>query len=343
MEFISQFTTDIRHFRGNDNVVADALSRVEVNGVLVPHIDFEAMATAQQDQALMGIPTEQLSGLLLNLLHVTLPDSSVTLLRDILTGVARPIVPVSHRRLVFQSLHSLAHPGIQATQHLISTHFIWPHMNTDVRHLTHSCMQCQCSKVQRHTTTLVLAFTEPDRHFDMVHVDIVGLLPPSQGFTYLLTCIDRYTWWPEVFPITNIEVQTVAQAFISGWIARFGVPTTVTTDRGSQFESTLWQYLNSTLGANCIRTTAYHHCLNALVERLHRQLNAALKAYPQPHKWTETLPLVLLGIRTTFKVLSAKFYFHKPITVHLELYHFYCFIHFVLYIGSIDCEKLDES
>ena len=157
MEFISQFTTDIRHFRGNDNVVADTLSRVEVNGVLVPHIDFEAMATAQQDQALMGIPIEQLSGLSLNLLHVTLPDSSVTL-RDILTGVARPIVPVSHRRLVFQSLHSLSHPGIQATQHLISTHFISPHMNTDFRHLTHSCMQCQCSKVQRHTTTLVSAF-----------------------------------------------------------------------------------------------------------------------------------------------------------------------------------------
>ena len=33
-----------------------------------------------------------------------------------------------------------------------------------------------------------------------------------------------------------------------------------------------------------------------------------------------------------FKVLSAKFYFQKPITVHLEL--FYCFIHFVLYIGQ---------
>ena len=33
------------------------------------------------------------------------------------------------------------------------------------------------------------------------------------------------------------------------------------------------------------------------------------------------------------KVLSAEFYFHKPITVHLELYLFYCFIHFLLYIG----------
>ena len=158
MEFISQFTTDIQHVKGNDNVVADALSRVEVNGVLVPHIDLEAMATAQQDQALMAIPTKQLSGLSLNLSHVTLPDSSVTLLCDISTGVACPLVPVSHRRLVFQSLHSLAHPGIRAMQHLISTHFIWPHMNMDVRHWTRSCMQCQHSKVQRHTTTPVSAY-----------------------------------------------------------------------------------------------------------------------------------------------------------------------------------------
>ena len=34
------------------------------------------------------------------------------------------------------------------------------------------------------------------------------------------------------------------------------------------------------------------------------------------------------------KVVSAEFYFHKPMTVHLELYLFYCFIHFLLYIGQ---------
>ena len=33
------------------------------------------------------------------------------------------------------------------------------------------------------------------------------------------------------------------------------------------------------------------------------------------------------------KVVSSEFYFHKPITVHIELYLFYRFIHFLLYIG----------
>ena len=35
-----------------------------------------------------------------------------------------------------------------------------------------------------------------------------------------------------------------------------------------------------------------------------------------------------------FKVVSSEFYFHKPITVHIELYLFYRFINFLLYIGQ---------
>ena len=137
-----------------------------------------------------------------------------------------------------------------------------------------------------------------DRCFDVVHLNLHWSLYSVAGG----------------FSITNIEAQTVAQAFIS---ACFGVPTTITTDRGSQFESTLWQYLNYTLGANRILTTAYHPCLNGLVERLHRQLKAALKAYPQRHQWTETLPLVLLGI---YILLYSK-------TSSVQLWSWYMVLH----------------
>ena len=55
------------------------------------------------------------------------------------------------------------------------------------------------------------------------------------------------------------------------------------------------------LGIHRIRTTAYHPCSNGLVERLHRQLKASLMAHlPQTH-WIESLPLVLLDIRTAPK------------------------------------------
>ena len=48
-------------------------------------------------------------------------------------------------------------------------------------------------------------------------------------------------------------------------------------------------------------TTSYHPIANGLVERFHRQLKAALKASPHPDRWTDMLPLVLLGIRTSLK------------------------------------------
>ena len=55
------------------------------------------------------------------------------------------------------------------------------------------------------------------------------------------------------------------------------------------------------LGVKRARTTAYHPQSNGMVERLHRQLKAALKAQPNPSSWMDALPLVLLGIRTAIK------------------------------------------
>ncbi|KAL0839931.1 hypothetical protein ABMA28_016547 [Loxostege sticticalis] len=48
------------------------------------------------------------------------------------------------------------------------------------------------------------------------------------------------------------------------------------------------------------RTTAYHPACNGLVERFHRQLKAAIVCHADS-RWTESLPWVLLGVRTAFK------------------------------------------
>ena len=99
----------------------------------------------------------------------------------------------------------------------------------------------------------------------------------------------------------DITAVTVARAFIGSWIARFGVPSTVSTDRGRQFDSMLWTELMRLLGSKRIRTTAYHPSSNGLVERFHRQLKASLKAQADPSNWSENLPMALLGIRTALK------------------------------------------
>ena len=143
LDFISQFTTDIRHIKGVDNTAADALSRLELDALHeagVPAIDFGAMAKAQsEDTALHNHETSSS----LTLQEVPSPTADVTLMCDTTTGVPRPYVPPECRRKVFDSFHSLSHPGIRATQRLIIAHYVWPGINTDVRKWVQACLQCQ--------------------------------------------------------------------------------------------------------------------------------------------------------------------------------------------------------
>nr|VZI04397.1 unnamed protein product [Spirometra erinaceieuropaei] len=165
--------------------------------------------TAEQQR--VGCPgDESVSGLQLK--DVPLTTGSGTTLCDVSTPFHRPFVHASMRRAVFQTLHGLSHPGIRASQKL----------------LTES--------------------------------------------------VDRYTRWAEAVLLPNAQAETIVKTFVSCWVAMFGAPSTVTTDRGAQFESALFQTLLNFLGCTRIRTTAYHPAANGMVERFHRQLKTALRA-----------------------------------------------------------------
>jgi hypothetical protein len=98
-------------------------------------------------------------------------------------------------------------------------------------------------------------FTPPAARFLHGHIDLVGLLPVSLGYTYCLTAVDRFTRWPEVTPIADITADIVARALMTGWIARFRCPQTITTEQGRQFESQLFKSLANMCGIQLSRPT----------------------------------------------------------------------------------------
>ncbi|XP_076066158.1 uncharacterized protein LOC143039797 [Oratosquilla oratoria] len=225
-DFISQLTTDLRYIIGTNNSPADALSR-NISAVTSSLINYAVVATDQtadpEIQDLSGNPAFQFKKILL-------PGTGVHIYADVSTETSRPFLPKDHRLPVFHKLHNLSHPGIRANQKMMTSRFIWPNINKDVRH-----------------------------------------------------------------------TDSVTRAFINTWISRFGVPLSLTFDRGNQFKSNVWNKLMNILGTQRIRTASYHPQANGTVERFHRQLKTSLATSAQRDDWSQALPLALLGIRTSFK------------------------------------------
>ena len=197
-------------------------------------------------------------------------------------------------------------------------------MNKNILELARTCLDCQQSKISRHVKTYPNFFEPPEARFAQVHIDLIGPLPESEGYKYCLTCIDRFSRWPEAIPIKDITADTVTKAFYTGWISRFGSPEIICTDQGTQFESELFKSFMHIFGCKRNRTTSKNPAANGLIERWHRSLKSSIMCHITEESgnevfnrwrrtvrdtiqdvarsdWVDILPTVLLGLRTSIR------------------------------------------
>jgi Integrase zinc binding domain/Integrase core domain len=287
------------HTPGSSNVVADALSRPadQVNTCVgtpqLRAVDFAEMALLQSAcpdvRAMQDSPSLKISQLAVG---------DQMLFGDVSTGQFRPLVPGPMRRLVFDVLHAVAHPGVRASRRLVSSRFVWPGISADVQKWAAACLTCQQAKTHRHVKLTPEHVPVPQRRFAHVHIDLVGPLPLSSGYSYVFTMVDRTTRWVEAAPLSTITTLACASAFLHTWVARYGVPSLITSDRGAQFTSAVWAQLCQFLGVKHILSSAFHPCSNGILERWHRTFKAALRAkLVDSTDWFQHLPVVMLGLR----------------------------------------------
>jgi transposase InsO family protein len=326
LAYVAEFTSDIQHVAGQENLVADALSRPPVSSVTaqfpIPEVvsDLRGIA-ARQFSCQSTLQASSSPSLQVRACEV----EGVSLLCDVSTGRLRRLVPEADRLRVFQSIHGVAHPVVRATRRMITARFVWPGMRANVAAWCRDCVACQRAKVTKQHKAPVEPIPIPQRRFSHVHIDIVGPLPASEdGFLYLLTMVDRTSRWLEAVPLKDISAASCVAAFLSCWMARFSAPETLTSDRGTQFASASWAAFCSSLGIRHVTTTAYHPQANGLVERTHRQLKDALRARGATVDWPSHLPWVLLGLCAVPKevvsgVSSAEAVFGQPLVLPGEL------------------------
>ncbi|XP_014206400.1 uncharacterized protein K02A2.6-like [Copidosoma floridanum] len=306
---------------GLSNVVADALSRVEV--IRLPlELELPELAKEQQQDSelseLLKSPAHSL-----NLRPIELGHSHTSLYCDLTGKIIRSFIPKYLRKRIFDLTHSASHPGTKVTDQLIRQKYVWPNMHRDIATWCKGCLNCQQSKISRHVKNEPLQFIAPDDRFRHVHMDLVGPLNTSQGYSYILTMINRFSRWVEAVPLKDISTASVLRAFQESWIARFGAPRFLTTDQGSQFESQLFQAYFSFLGCQRIRTVAYHPAANGMIEQWHRSFKVAVMCHNNAD-WVKLLPTVLLGLRTAVRsdtgASPADFLYGTKIRVPGELF-----------------------
>ena len=209
-----QYTSKVYYVPGDDNVVA--LSRIalsRIDAIEMPR-DFELNELAklqEADKELADIVKSPSKTFKLDRM-VWGPDQTLVYL-ETSTGSLRPYIPAPLRRKIFNRFHRLSHPSGRAASKLISKRYFWPSMRKDIAHWARTCISCQQSKVSRHVNTVPDVIAPPDGRFHHVHLDIIGPLPTSEGFSYCMTAVDRFSRWLEAFPIRDISEDTVAKAF----------------------------------------------------------------------------------------------------------------------------------
>lgn len=206
----------------------------------------------------------------------------------------RPFLPTLYRAAMLDYAHvqvTYCHLGVRKTYGRIKKLFVWPGLLEDVRAYVKSCLTCQRTKedaTDRQGTQLI----HPEgRPFGTVYMDFWGPVNDPDGQHYwVLTMIDRATRWAETALVGNKEATTAAEAFITSWVSRYGVPDTLVTDNDQAFTGKLFMSLLTLVGCIPVTTSPYHPQGNAFVESFHRHLVKSFKMWQNTY---DTIPLTM--------------------------------------------------
>ena len=165
------------------------------------------------------------------------------------------------RVLCYKHDHLLAgHFGQNHTLELVHCEYTWPSVHAFIKDYVSSCTSCGRAKTPRHRPYgLLKQLPIPTRPWHSISMDFIEQLPSSDGFTSILVVVDRLSkqgiFIPTYDTITSPEL---AKLFVAHMFSKHGVPSHVTSNRGSEFISHFFRSLRKALRMTLHFTSGYH-------------------------------------------------------------------------------------
>jgi hypothetical protein len=298
---LSEFDFDIEHVPGTKIRHVDALSRhvglVEENQLLskeriLKEQDKDPFCEKQKSNGLKakGEFFLDLEGVLYRRQKSKQPQLVVT------QSMVQEVINANHTPIF------VAHPGSKRTFELISIRYWWPRMRQDIEDFVKRCEKCQTRKGKCEMKAPLGQPEEPTEPFQVTSMDITGpyCLTPRKN-QYILTFIDHFTKFVEIFPIPDVSAETCARVYATQIVAKHGSGSTLITDQGRAFTSAFFQQTCKILKIRKVKTSAYHPMSNGMIESSHRVLHDSMAHYVDSSgtNWDVVLPFFLMAYRAT--------------------------------------------
>lgn len=221
------------------------------------------------------------------------------------------------KRQILQLCHDeQAHIGENKTLAAVGMRFWWPKWQQDVRSYVKECATCQRAKTSTqkpHGRMLPIAV--PSRNGQVITMDMMGPLNPSNGKTAILVVVDKRSKWVIAIPTTNqLTSLGLRQRLELNVFPVLGKPEAIICDNGPQFTSAEFRSYCSAEGIDLRPSTPYHAQTNGQTERANRTISDLLRAIVQnKYRWYWKLSKAVRAYNESVNASTG----HSP---HLLLY-----------------------
>ena len=137
---------------------------------------------------------------------------------------------------------------------------------------------------------------------DALQMDIVPFDEPSGDYTAIITAMDVFSRYLFTYNVIRTDAPTVARVLVDIMTRHAYLPTTVITDKGTQFMSEVMADATRTLGIQLRHATTKHAQTFGLLERCHVSLKETLKISTGERRtmWHQYVAIATLNYNTSY-------------------------------------------